>query len=107
MAMRIPVLLNVEFRGVKPAREYTIRETGEVKTAPPLLKFEAEQENGDVELIEVPGSSFDRMTPPVDFSKFVKGQRLTMRALAVIQDRGSQWDSYLAVQSCQVAKPAS
>jgi hypothetical protein len=107
MAMRIPVSLAVEFRGVKPAREYTVRETGEQKTAPPLLKFEAEQENGDVELIEVTGSSFDRMSPPVDFARFKKGERFLLRALAVIQDRGSDWDSYLAVLSCESVRAAA
>jgi len=106
MPMRLPVSLDVEFRGVKPQRDYTIRETGERRTAPPVLKFECEKPDGDVEIVEVSGSSFDRMTPTIDYGRFAKGDRFTLTGVAVIQDRGSDWDSYLAVESCRPAAPA-
>jgi hypothetical protein len=101
MPLRLPIALDAEFRGVKPPREYTIRETGERKLASAVLKFELERENGDVELIEVAGSTFDRMTPAVDYGSFQRGQRFALRGTAVIQDRGSDYDSYLAVESCE------
>ncbi|MFL5818953.1 MAG: hypothetical protein ACJ76L_15330 [Conexibacter sp.] len=100
MPMRLPVSLKVEFRGCKPERDYVIKETGEKRTAAPVLKFECDQEDGDVEVIEVTGSSFDRMVPAVDYSKFKKGDRFTLSGTAVIQDRGSDWDSYLSVVAC-------
>lgn len=101
MPMRLPVSLEVEFRGVKPQRDYVIRETGEKRTAAPVLKFECDKPDGDVEVVEVTGSSFDRMSPAVDYSKFRKGDRFTLTGVAVIQDRGSDWDSYLGVESCR------
>jgi len=39
MPLRLPITPNDEFRGVKPPREYTIRETGERKLASAVLKF--------------------------------------------------------------------
>jgi len=107
MPMRLPVTLEVEFRGVKPQRDYTIRDTGERRTAPPVLKFECEKPDGDVEVVEVSGSSLDRMTPAVDYAKFRKGDRFTLNGVAVIQDRGSDWDSYLAVAGCEPVKARS
>lgn len=98
MSMRLPVSLEVEFRGVKPERDFVIRETGERRTAAPVLKFEAEKPDGDVEIIEVSGSSLDRIVPPVDYAKFRKGDRFTLTGVAVIQDRGSEWGSYFAVE---------
>lgn len=106
MPMRLPVSLEVEFRGIKPQRDYTIRDTGERRTAAPVLKFECDKPDGDVEVIEVTGSAFDRMVPAVDFSKFKKGDRFTLTGVAVIQDRGSDWDSYLGVESCRPAGPS-
>lgn len=105
--MRIPVALNVEFRGVKPQREYTVRETGELKTAQAVLKFEQELDNGDVEMIEVAASTFDRMSPPIDYSRFERGGRYRLDGVAVLQDRGSDYDSYLSIASCVPAKPAA
>lgn len=111
MPMRLPVSLDVEYRGVKPSRDYTIRETGERRTAAPVLKFECEKPDGDIEVIEVAGSTLDRMVPSVDYSKFRKGERYTLTGVAVIQDRGSDWDSYFGVESCRpagsAAKPAT
>lgn len=102
MALRLPLSLDVEFRGVKPAREYTLRETGERKLATAVCKFELDRENGDVELIEVAASTFDRMSPPVNCATFERGRRYHLAAVAVIQDRGSDYDSYLAVESCEL-----
>jgi hypothetical protein len=104
MPTRVPVALSVEFRGTKPAREYTVRKTGEVRTASAVLKFEHERENGDVDLIEVAASTFDRMSPSVDCAKFKRGERFRLSGTAVIQDRGSDYDSYLAVESCEPEK---
>jgi len=101
MPLRLPIALEVEFRGVKPPREYTNRETGERKLASAVLKFEHERKDGDVELIEVAASTFDRMTPAIDYARFQRGQRFSLCGTAVIQDRGSDFDSYLAVESCE------
>lgn len=101
MPMRLPITLEVEFRGVKPQRDYTLRDTGERRTAPAVLKFELDRENGDIEVVEVSGSSLDRMIPAVDYAKFRKGERFALTGVAVIQDRGSDYDSYLAVESCE------
>lgn len=107
MPMRLPVSLEVEFRGVKPQRDYVIRETGEKRTAAPVLKFECDKPDGDVEVVEVTGSSFDKMSPSVDYSTFRKGDRFTLTGVAVIQDRGSDWDSYLGVESCRPVRAGS
>lgn len=107
MPMRLPVSLEVEFRGVKPQRDYVIRETGEKRTAAAVLKFEFDKPDGDVGVIEVTGSTLDRMSPAVDYSKFKKGDRFMLDAEAVIQDRGSDWDSYVSVLACEVVKARS
>lgn len=101
MPMRLPVSLEVEYRGVKPQREYTLRETGEVRTASAVLKFEAELPDGDIALIEVAGTTLDRLRPAVDYKSFMRGQRFMLSGTAVIQDRGSDYDSYFAVTSCE------
>ena len=101
MPMRLPVSLEVEYRGVKPQREYTLRETGELRTASAVLKFEAELPDGDIALIEVAATTLDRLRPAVDYVTFARGQRFTMSGTAVIQDRGSEYDSYFAVTSCE------
>jgi hypothetical protein len=58
--MRVPFMLDAEYRGVAPAGEYTDRETGEVRQRQPVLKFEVAMPDGDVETIELRANACDQ-----------------------------------------------
>ncbi len=78
---RFPFCQRLEFRGVEPARDYTVQEgpdQGKTKTRPARVKFEYESSDGDVGLIEVNANSFDRARGQVDWSKLKKGETVVI-----------------------------
>jgi hypothetical protein len=98
MPNRIPVLVEVEYRGVAAASEFVARDTGEKIQVPPKLKFEYDTFDGDVEMLVVSGSQFDKIQGAPDYSSLQRGQRLTLIGLVVLQDRGSDRDSYFKLE---------
>jgi hypothetical protein len=57
--MRVPFFVDAEYRGVAPAGEYHDRESGETRQRQPVLKFEVQMPDGDVETLELRGSACD------------------------------------------------
>ena len=101
MPMRLPIELRAEYRGVAPASQFVARDTGETIDVRPRLKFEYEDESGDVALIPIGANQLDKCEPPVDYEGFVKGDEFVLRGHVVLQDRGSDRDSYFALQSVE------
>lgn len=99
MATRLPIDLVAEFRGLKPAGTFTKKDTGEVVDIPAKLKLEVSRDDGDVDLIEISSSALDRATPPVEYGAFKRGELIRLRGEVMLQDRGSDRDSYLSVHS--------
>lgn len=104
---RLPVDVTVEYRGVKPPSEFTRRDTGQVFPVPAKLKFEHRTANGDVMLIEVSGSQLDKVDPPLDYDALKVGERVHLSGEAVIQDRGSDKDSFVMWDAAERVKPAA
>jgi hypothetical protein len=95
MPMRLPVTLVAEYRGQAPASEFTDRDTGEVVSLAPNYKFEVELPDGDVAVWAVREGQLDDAAD-FDVAKLAKGERVTIVASVVLQDRGSKRDSYIA-----------
>lgn len=98
MALRLPVDFVAEYRGVKPAGQFTRRDTGEVVDIPAKLKFEITYPDGDVDLAEVSAASLEKIQG-LDPTKFDRGQVMHLRGEVMIQDRGSDRASYFTVHS--------
>ena len=90
MPQRLPVDVVAEFRGLKPASQFTRRESGEVITVPAKLKFEYSWPNGDVMYVEVSGRTLDNMTPAIDYSGFARGDLFRLQGEAVIPERNEE-----------------
>jgi hypothetical protein len=99
---RIPVSFEVEFRGLAPASEFVARDTGEKIEVPPKLKLELETFNGDVEMLQLSASQLDNTEGAPDYAKLKRGDRFTLCGLVVLQDRGSDRDSYLKVERVEM-----
>ncbi|MFL5845281.1 MAG: hypothetical protein ACJ762_11345 [Solirubrobacteraceae bacterium] len=97
MPMRIPVTMLAEYRGQAPASQFTARDTGEVVDLRPMLKFEVEQPDGDVGLIPLRENQLDEAAD-FDHGKLAKGDLVQLVGVVVLQDRGSDRDSYLRVE---------
>lgn len=103
MATTWPVAAIAEFRGMKSASTFTDRTTGEVIPVPARAQFEVEGEDGAVAVIPVSTKELDRCVPPFDASSLKKGVMVELRGRVVLQDRGSQRDSFAIVESVSVA----
>ena len=103
MPSKLPVDFEAEYRGVAPESSFVRRDTGERVEVPPKLKFEFEKFDGDVELVTVSGSQFDKAHGAPDHKTLKRGDRLRLVGTAVLQDRGSDRDSYFRVDA--VEKP--
>lgn len=101
---RIPFDLAAEYVGRVPAREFA--RDGQVIPVPPRLKFLADVDEHDVSLLEISGTALDRVVPPFDHSALQRGDRVRLRGVCVIQERGSDKDSYVQVTSALRAKVA-
>ncbi len=103
MPTTLPIEMQVEYRGQAPGGDFTDRATGESVAYGPRLKFEYEDERGDVMLVPVRQADLDRCEPPFDASTLQKGDVVIMRGRAVLADRGSGKDSYFALSSVRLA----
>jgi hypothetical protein len=98
--LRIPVELSgVEFRGVAAPFEFPDRETGEVVSVGPKLKFELELPDGDVALLPVPSSQLEKCSPPVDYTTLKRGQRFVALLEVVWKGAEPKGESYVRVTS--------
>lgn len=102
-ALRWPLRLLAEYRGVEAASQFTDRETGEVRDIPAKLKFEVETDGGDVQLLVVPASQLDKARPTIAPDELNRGDRVELSGVAVIQDRGSDRSSYVQITSAERA----
>lgn len=94
MAQRLPLDLTAEYRGQRPAGSFVKRETGEVIETAARLKFEHTSADGDVELVEIGTSQLDKIPAPVP-EQIKRGDIVRIQGFAVIQDRGSDKDSFV------------
>ena len=56
-----------------------------------------------VQLVEVAGTVLDRCQPPIDHAKLAVGDRIELDGECVIQDRGSDRESFFQVTSARLA----
>lgn len=103
MPNKLPVVVEVEYRGIAAASEFVARDTGETIQVPPKLKFEYDTFDGDVEMLVVSGSQFDKVQGAPDYKTLKRGDRMVLLGLVVLQDRGSDRDSYFKLE--RVEKP--
>jgi hypothetical protein len=101
---RLPFVLRAEYRGTEPARQFKAQDTGDNVTIPPKLRFEYEAEDGSLELLAVSRSQLDKV-PGVDdvIGSLQRGDQVVLSGRAVIQDRGSDRDSYVQYVGLQAA----
>lgn len=98
MPNKLPVIVPVEYRGFQAASQFVAKDTGETINVPPKLKFEYDTFDGDVEMLVVSGSQFDRVQGAPDYSALTRGQRMTLVGFVVLQDRGNDRDSYFKLE---------
>lgn len=103
VALRLPIEFTAEYRGQQPAGEFVRKDTGEVVSFPPKLKFEYETDDGDVTIVPIGATQLDKCEPAFDHAALKKGQVLRLSGFAILQDRGSDRDSYFAIQSVAYA----
>jgi hypothetical protein len=106
MPNRIPVEVDAEYRGIAAASEFVARDTGETVQVPPKLKFEYDTFDGDVEMLVVSGSQFDKVHGAPDYKNLKRGDRMVLLGLVVLQDRGSDRDSYFKLERVEAVKSA-
>src|SRR4051812_40352801 len=111
MPDRIPFDIEAEYRGERPGGEFTPSDSpGEVRQYAPALRFEVEEPNGDVGLLTFSQTVFDRVEPPIDAAKLVKGDTLRLAGVTVVMDRnragGSDRASYVQLQRAEVRQAA-
>ncbi len=100
MALKLPLQFEAEFRGAERNRAaFKDRETGEDVQPPDSIKLEIDYPNGDVDLMVVSASQFERCDPPFNEGALKRGDRLLVTGLAVVQDRQSGRDSYVRFES--------
>ncbi len=103
MPNRLPVEVLAEYRGVAAASEFVARDTGEKIQVPPKLKFEYDTFDGDVEMLVVSSKRFDKVQDAPDYKSLKRGDQLVLVGLVILQDRGSDRDSYFKLE--RVEKP--
>jgi hypothetical protein len=103
MPNKLPVAVEAEYRGVAAASEFVARDTGETIQVPPKLKFEYDTFDGDVEMLVVSGSQFDKTQGAPDFNTLKRGDRMVLLGLVILQDRGSDRDSYFKLERVEKA----
>ncbi|HEV7943275.1 MAG TPA: hypothetical protein VGP17_10800 [Solirubrobacteraceae bacterium] len=98
MAIRIPVDIAAEFRGLAVAGQFRSKETGELVDIPPKYKFEVELGGGDdVEMLVLSQSALEKARADFPLGSLRRGDRIRVVGAVVLQDRGSDRDSYLSV----------
>lgn len=108
---RFPFVQRLEFRGVEPARDYTVPdgpERGQIKTRPARVKFEYETSDGDVGLLEINAMHMDRARGSVDWSKLRKGEMLVVEGqINCPDDRPAYFTPTVVEREAQPAKAAA
>ena len=100
---RMPFRNDVEFRGVtRQASEFKARDTGQMVNAPARLQFEHRDDAGTLTTIDLGASSFDRLTPPVDWASFAIGQKMVLAGVCVMPEKGSDKDPYISLVMCDL-----
>jgi len=95
---RLPWDRVLEFRGREAeGYSFTNKETGEVVELAPMLRFEFETDDGDVGLVELRGSAFDKARGTINYEDLKRGQKVRIQGVINLQDRGSGKDSYFSV----------
>jgi hypothetical protein len=98
VAIRVPVDITAEFRGLSAAGQFKSRETGELVEIPPKFKFEVEVGLGDdVDLLVLSQSVLDKARSDFPIATLRRGEHVRLLGMVVLQDRGSDRDSYLSV----------
>jgi hypothetical protein len=104
--LRLPIEFSAEYRGQQPAGQFTRKDTGEVVDFAAALKFEYETDDGDVVLVPIRATQLDKCEPPFDHEQLQKGDELVLRGFVVLQDRGSDRDSYFSITTVRYAADA-
>jgi hypothetical protein len=112
--LRLPVRVEVEYRGARPGGEFVDKETGEVVPFGPSLRFEYESDDGEPVLIPLGSKQLDKASGSDKLGELEKGDRIVLVGSAMIADRNSQRDSFFVVESVErlastarTAKPAA
>ncbi len=101
---RLPWDRVLEFRGREAeGYSFTAKDTGEVVELAPMLRFEFETDDGDVGLVELRGSAFDKARGSIDYKDLKRGQKVRVQGVINLQDRGSGKDSYFSVTAIDLA----
>lgn len=107
MPLTLPLDLIAEYRGQAPGGTFEDRKTGEAVDYGARLKFEYEDERGDVALVPIRIADLDKCEPKFDASTLQKGDVVRLQGRVVLADRGSGKDSYMAVASCSIYNEAA
>lgn len=100
---RIPFSFDAEYRGVtKAAGDFVRRDTGQVINAPARLSFEHRDEDDILLTVEFGATAFDKLTPVVNWADFSPGDKVQLRGVCVMADRGSDKDSYPTLTGVKV-----
>lgn len=98
MAIRVPVDIAAEYRGLSAAGQFKSRETGELLDIPPKFKFEVEVGLGDdVDLLVLSQTVLDKAQSDFPIGILRRGERVRLVGTIVLQDRDSDRDSYFRV----------
>lgn len=103
MSQRLPVNVHAEYRGSKPAGQFTARDTGEVIAIPEKLRFEFDNGEGP-DLLEVSLSALDKVKPAFDASVLKKGDTVHILGVAVIPEKGSPQGGFFSITACSVVE---
>jgi hypothetical protein len=95
--LRVPVDLQCEFRGREQPRQFNDKDTGDLVEVPARLKFEVETPDGDVQLLILSQNQLIKVLPSDVLAGLSRGDRVRVLGLCVLQDRGSEKDSYFQV----------
>ena len=98
---RIPVAFEATYVGQRPGGTFKNAQ-GDQVPYPPKLKFLHQGDDGDASLVEISGSQIDKVVPPVDHENLAVGEKVSVAGVAVLQERGSDRDSYVQITKFQV-----
>ncbi len=99
---RIPVAFQATFVGQRPGGTFK-NPQGEQIPYPPKLKFLHQGQDGDADLVEISGNQLEKVEPPVRLADLTVGEVFAIQGVAVIQERGSDRDSYVQITAFTAA----
>ena len=89
---RFPVALDATFVGTKEASEFV--RNGERIAIPAKPQFLTFDEDGQATVLTLSGSQLDKIVPAFNYADLTRGQQVRVEGVVVLQDRGSDRDSY-------------